>query len=272
MKSKAGYILIICVLIVTTVCWAAAKIQVFAQVDTSQDIYVGESFTYNVIIDGENKPGQVDLAPLAQYNPRGTGNRDVSQSSVTIINGRMTKSATKRYVMSYALTAGWAGRIQLQPLTVTIDGKDYRTNPVDVNILQPGTTDKLDLEVKLSDTSCYVGQPVIMTVNFYIMADVGDFSFTVPSFAGDVFILEDPDLSGRGAKEYRLSSGVHVFASQYRVTHKGRDSILLTFSKVLIPKYAGQIQLAPTSVSADVAVGRQRRRGGFFDDFFGRTQ
>jgi len=272
MKSKAGYILIICVLIVTTVCLAAAKIQVFAQVDTSQDIYVGESFTYNVIIDGENKPGQVDLAPLAQYNPRGTGNRDVSQSSVTIINGRMTKSATKRYVMSYALTAGWAGRIQLQPLTVTIDGKDYRTNPVDVNILQPGTTDKLDLEVKLSDTSCYVGQPVIMTVNFYIMADVGDFSFTVPSFAGDVFILEDPDLSGRGAKEYRLSSGVHVFASQYRVTHKGRDSILLTFSKVLIPKYAGQIQLAPTSVSADVAVGRQRRRGGFFDDFFGRTQ
>jgi hypothetical protein len=63
-----------------------------------------------------------------------------------------------------------------------------------------------------------------------------------------------------------------ITASQYRVTHKGTDAILLTFGKVLIPKYAGQIQLAPTSVSADVAVGRQRSRGGFFDDFFGRTQ
>jgi len=272
MKTKAGHILIACVLIAVTAGKARAAIQVFAQVDTSEDIYVGESFTYNVIIDGENKPGRVDLAPLSQYNPQSAGSRDVSQASVTIINGRMTKSETKRYVMSYSLTAGWAGRIQLQPVTVTIDGKKYKTNPVEVNILEAGTTDKLELEVKLSDTTCYVGQPVIMTVNFYILADIGDFNFTVPPFAGDAFILEDPDVPGRGAKEYRLSSGVRVFANQYRVTHKGRDSILLTFSKVLIPKYAGQIRLAPTSVSADVAVGRQRRRGGFFDDFFSRTQ
>lgn len=271
MKGKARHILIVFVLIAAMARPVLARIQVFAQVDTSKDIYVGESFTYNVIIDGENKPGRVDLAPLVRYNPHSAGNRDVSQSSVTIINGKMTKSITKRYVMSYALTTGRAGRIQLQPVTVTIDGKDYRTNPVDVNILQPGATDKLDLEVKLSDTQCYVGQPIIMTVNFYVSADIGDFGFTVPPFDSDTFILEDPDVSGRGAKEYRLSSGVHVFVSQYRVTHKGSDAILLTFSKVLIPKYAGQIQLAPTSVSADVAVGRQRRRG-FFDDFFGRTQ
>jgi len=272
MKAFAKYILITILLAPAIAGQAATGIQVFAQVDTSKDIYIGESFTYNVIIDGENKPGRVDLAPLAQYNPQSAGNRDVSQSSFTF-DGRTTKtSVTKRYVMSYALTVGWEGRIQLQPVTVTIDGKDYRTNPVDVNILQPGATDKLDLEVKLSDTQCYVGQPIIMTVNFYVSADIGDFGFTVPPFDSDAFILEDPDVSGRGAKEYRLSSGVHVFVNQYRVTHKGRDSILLTFSKVLIPRHAGRIQLAPTSVSADVAVGRQRRRGGFFDDFFGRTQ
>jgi hypothetical protein len=65
---------------------------------------------------------------------------------------------------------------------------------------------------------------------------------------------------------------VHVFVSQYRVTHRGKEAILLTFSKVLIPKYAGQIRLSPTSVSANVAVGRKKRRGSIFDDFFGRTQ
>jgi hypothetical protein len=241
-------------------------------VDTSQDIYVGESFTYNVIIDGENKPGRADLAPLTQYNPQSAGNRDVSKSSVTF-DGRTTKtSVTKRYVMSYALTAGWAGRIQLPPVTVTIDGKTYQTNPVEVNILQPGTTDKLDLEVKLSDTTCYVGQPVIMTVNFYILADIGDFQFNIPPFSSNAFYVENPDLATKGAKQYRLSTGIIITVSQYRVTHKGRDSILLTFSKVLIPRHAGRIQLAPTSVSADVAVGRQKRRGSIFDNFFGRTQ
>jgi len=102
MKAIAKHILITFLLAPAITSSAWAKIQVFAQVDTSADIYVGESFTYNVIIDGENKPGQVALAPLAQYNPQSAGNRDVSQSSVTIVNGRMTKSETKRYVMSYA--------------------------------------------------------------------------------------------------------------------------------------------------------------------------
>jgi len=271
MRAFTKYILTGFILTAAMAGVASARIQVFAQVDTSQDIYVGESFTYNVIIDGENKPGRVDLAPLSQYNPQNAGNKDVSQSSVTIINGRMTKNVTKQYVMSYSLTAGWAGRIQLQPVTVTIDGKDYQTNPVEVNILQPGTTDKLDLEVKLSDYECYVGQPVIMTVNFYISADIGDFQFNIPPFSSNAFYVEDTDVSAKGAKQYRLSTGMHVFVSQYRVTHKSKDSILLTFSKVLIPKYADQIQLVPSSVSANVAVGRQKRQG-FFDDFFGRTQ
>ncbi len=272
MKAIVKHILVAFLLAPAITSQAFAKIQVFAQVDTSKDIYVGESFAYNVIIDGENKPGQVDLAPLARYNPQNAGNRDVSKSSVTIINGKMTQSVTKRYVMSYALTAGRVGRVQLQPVTVTIDGKDYQTNPVEVNILQPGNTDKLDLEVKLSDTSCYVGQPVIMTVNFYILADIGDFQFNIPPFSSKAFYVEDPDMATKGAKQYRLRTGMTITASQYRVTHKGRDSVLLTFSKVLIPRHAGQIQLAPTSVSADVAVGRQKRRGSIFDDFFGRTQ
>jgi len=273
MKAKTGHILIACVLISLVARPAVAEINVFARVDASADIYVGESFTYNIIIDGDNRrPTNVNETPLAQYNPQEVGGAPQSSSSVTIINGKMTKSVTKRYVMNYALTAGGAGRIQLQPVTVTIDGKDYQTNPVEVSILEPGTTDKLDLEVKLSDTTCYVGQPVIMTVNFYRSVQIGDFSFIVPPFNSDEFVLEDPDVSGKGAKQYRLGSGVHVFVNEYRVTHKGKESILLTFSKVLIPKYAGQIRLAPASISADVAVGRQKRRGGFFDDFFGRTQ
>ena len=78
-----------------------AAINVFAQVDTSQDIYIGENFGYHIIIDGKNKAGQVDLTPLAQYNPQSAGNRDVSQTSISIINGKAAQNITKRYVMSY---------------------------------------------------------------------------------------------------------------------------------------------------------------------------
>jgi hypothetical protein len=56
--------------------------------------------------------------------------------------------------------------------------------------------------------------------------------------------------------------------SQYRLVHKDKDSILLSFSKVLIPKRSGKIAMQPASVSAAVAVGRTRSQDPF-DSFFG---
>ena len=114
---------------------AVAQVQVFAQVDSQKDIYVGESFTYHVIIDGENKAGQVNLTPLAKYNPRSAGNKDVSQTSISIINGKTTKNVVKRYVMSYSLVSNQTGHIELSPVKVIVAGKSYQTNPVSVNIL-----------------------------------------------------------------------------------------------------------------------------------------
>ncbi|UCF43277.1 MAG: BatD family protein [Planctomycetota bacterium] len=249
---------------------ASAQVTVFAQVDSSKDIYVGESFTYNIIIDGENKPGQVDLTPLAKYNPQSAGNRDVSQTSISIVNGRTTKSIVKRYVMSYFLSAQEAGRIQLVPVTVSLGGTAYRTNPVEVNVLRPGTTDKLDLEVKLSEERCYVGQPVVMVVNFYYSADISDPEFNVPVFNSNLFYLEDPDVIDPRAKQFRLSAAIPepVFVTQGRTVHKGKGSYLLSFSKILIPRRAGQIEIEAASVSADVPVGRVRSRDRFFGDFF----
>jgi hypothetical protein len=43
--------------------------------------------------------------------------------------------------MSYLLAFNNVGKIELPSVTVTIDGKRYGTNPVNVNILKPGTTD-----------------------------------------------------------------------------------------------------------------------------------
>jgi hypothetical protein len=265
MKTSAKYILIFFALAFVACPEAAGQVRVFAQVDTSRDIYVGERFAYNIIIDGENKPGQVDLTPLAAYNPRSAGSRDVSQTSFTFVNGKTTQKITKRYVMSYMLTAGRAGMLQLPSVTVSVGGNTYQTNPVEVNILEPGITDKLDLEVTSSDEQCYVGQAVIMTVRFYISANIGDFQLNVPVFnKADLFYFEDPDIINPGAKPYRLSATTSqpVFITRTNVVHNGRRATLLSFSKVLIPRRAGEIEIEAASVSADVEVGRSR-------DFFG---
>jgi len=247
---------------------ASGQPQVSAQVDSGRDIYVGEGFNFYIIIQGSENAGKVDLEPLRQYNPQSGGSR--KQSSINIINGRTTQNVTT--VMTYILTASQAGRLQLPSLTVEVDGKTYRTNPVAVNIIKPGTTDQLDLEVTLSQQQCYVGQPVIMTVKFYISADIGDFQFNIPAFSGDDFYIEEPDVSDPQAKLYRLNTDITIMVSQYRVVHNSKESILLSFSKVLIPKQSGKILIQSSSVSAAVAVGRTRSRDPFDSFFGGQTQ
>jgi hypothetical protein len=228
----------------------AAELRVYANVDTSKDIYAGEQFTLQIIIDGFDQPGQVDLTPLSAYNPKSAGGGNTSQTSISIINGRTTTNAVRRYVMNYTLTAGQAGTIRIPSLSVTVDGKSYKTDPVELNVAQPGTTDQLELETTLSQQQCYEGQAVIFTVKFYVFANVGDYQFDIPAFTNDAFYVEDLDA-----------------IKQYRVNRRNKEAILLTFSKVLIPKRAADYDLGTSSVSADVAVGRGRSQDAF-DNFF----
>ena len=170
--------------------------------------------------------------------------------------------------MTYSLTASREGSIQLPPVTVEVDGKTYRTNPVTVSIVKPGTTDRLDLELTLSEQQCYVGQPVVLTVKFYVSADIGDFQFNIPALTNGAFEVEEADVSDPQAKLYRLHTGMTVMVSQYRVKHNNMEAILVTFSKILIPKRPGLIAMPEASVSANVAVGRARSRD-LFDSFLG---
>ncbi len=262
--EHAKHIILVFAVMAVLAASASGQVQVSAQVDSGKDIYVGEGFTFYIVIQGSDNAGQVDLEPLRQYNPQSMGSR--KHSSTNIINNKRTQRITT--IMTYTLTASQAGQTQLPSLTVEHEGKTYKTNPVAVNIIKPGTTDQLDLEVTLSQQQCYVGQPVIMTVKFYISANIGDFQFNIPAFSNDAFYIEEPDVSNPQAKLYRLNTGITVMVSQYRLVHKDKDSILLSFSKVLIPKRSGKIAMQPASVSVAVAVGRTRSRDPF-DSFFG---
>jgi hypothetical protein len=264
----AKHIILLLAVTIALAASASGQVRVAAQIDAGRDIYTGEGFNFYIVIQGSENAGKVDLQPLQQYNPQSMGSR--KQSSLNIINGRTTQRVTT--MMTYTLTVNQAGRIQLPSLTVEVEGKTYRTNPVAVNIIKPGTTDQLDLEVTLSQQQCYVGQPVIMTVKFYISANIGDFQFNIPAFNSDAFYIEEPDVSNPQAKLYRLNTGMTIMVNQYRVVHKDKDSFLVSFSKVLIPKRSGKIALESASVSADVAVGRARSRDPFDSFFGGQTQ
>ncbi|KPK41643.1 MAG: hypothetical protein AMJ65_09085 [Phycisphaerae bacterium SG8_4] len=231
---------------------ASGQVRVSAQVDTSRDIYVGENFAYYVVIEGSDKPGQVDLEPLRQYDPQSTGNR--RQSSTNIINSKVTTTTTM--IMTYSLRAGEAGLMRLPSLSVVVDGKTYRTNPVAVNVTKPGTTDQLDIEMELSQQRCFVGQAVLLTIKFYFSANTKSPQFNIPVLDSDAFYFENPDVLNQEVQEHDFGNGVTILYSQHQVTRAGRPTNLLLLRKILIPKSSGSMRIEPTTATADVAVAR----------------
>jgi BatD DUF11 like domain len=277
LKRTILLFMVIFVSCTATAVWAQS-IRVVA--GTQKEIYLQETFQYYIVIDGHSGAGQADLTNLEPYSPRYQGGQDRSSRNVTIINGRKTVREEKKYVMVYQLTARQAGRATLPGVTVKIDGRSYQTNPVTIDVLKPMTDDKLRLEMSLSRTECYAGQPITMTITWYIhnsiVRRIGDFDFNIPALENNNFIIEDaqaPPGDGGELIRLKLPSG-KIIARQKPM--KG-DFLGLIFGKILIPKHAGEIELVPPRLTCKVAEQGQRSRrdpwGGFFsDDVFGRRE
>ncbi|NOR66245.1 MAG: hypothetical protein GQ528_02690, partial [Woeseiaceae bacterium] len=255
-----GHSFVVFALLAAVSVTASGQIRVSAQVDTGKDIYVGENFAYYVVLGGSDNVGQVDLQPLQKYNPQSTGNR--RQSSTNIVNNRVTTTTTM--VMTYSLRAGEAGPIRLPSLSVVIDGKTYRTNPVSVNVIKPSTTEQLDVVAALSEKQCFVGQPVLLTIKFYYSANIKNPQFNIPVLSSDAFYFENPDVLNQQEQEYNLGNGTTALVSQLQEAHNGKQSNVVLLRKILIPRSAGSMQIDPTTVTADVAVARTN---SFFSQF-----
>jgi hypothetical protein len=220
---------------------AMAQMQVQAQVDRSSPIYAGSRFAYNIVVADGSQPENIDLAPLKNYSP----STPSTQSRTSIVNGR-----TSSYqILTYQLLAPSKGEHTLPSVTVTVDGKNYQTNPVEISVVEPGTTKQIDVEMELSTQACYVGQPVILTVSFYIWTDIvraeqiANIEIQIPFLEEGHFYQEDVD---------------------------SQLCVRVRFIKVLIPKRDGLFELDDASVTADLAVGQKKQsRDRFFGGFFG---
>ncbi len=249
------------------------------------DIYQGEPFQYQIIIDGYDNAGTVDLSPLQPWSPQSLGGQNVSQTRITIINGKQSQNVVKRYVMAYQLTAAETGANRLPGVTVEVEGNQYQTNPVEVNILSPQTTDKIHLEMTLSETKCYTGQPVTMTVSWYIQSDLvqtrslGNFAFSVPAWLNeDAFIFEEAP-EEQIPKEQLLQVNVNnapLVAAQSPGTYQGQNCVKVFFRKILIPKKDGTVPIPAAALTCEIAAARSSRNrdpfGSLFDDAFSRKE
>ena len=248
---------------------AAAQVKVQAQVDQSRPIYAGSRFSYSIIVANGGQPDNVDMSAIESFHP----SQPSAQSRTSIINGR-----TSSYqILTYQLLAPDKGEYTIPSLNVTVDGKIYQTAPVTISVVEPGTTKQIDVEAELSIQTCYVGQPVILTMSFYIWTDIvgakqiANIDIQVPVFDDPSFVLEDIDSIPANTTQAVLPvNGREENVYQDQILHDAVNCVRVRLTKVLIPQKAGTITLEPISVTADLAVSQKSQsRDRFFGDFFG---
>jgi hypothetical protein len=126
---------------------------------SENEVYFGESITYQVDIQNAENPAAPNIAALKdRFLVEFLGDQSRDQSSTMIINGRITQSSSFSHVYQYRLTANSPGTFRIPAVTASIDGKTLTSNAVPVRILEIPVQDAVVTEIIPSQSRAYPTQ------------------------------------------------------------------------------------------------------------------
>ena len=254
---------------------AAEPVSVRAVLEKSRAV-VGEPVVLQIQVEGSDRPGKPRLERLRGFSAEYLGGQNRSNSSITIINGKVSKVEFRGYVFSYRLTPLRTGRLRIGPVEVPVDSAVLRTQPLALEVVEAKPTDDFLLRVEFSKTELYVGEPVTLTVAWYLGKDVEDFGFNLPLLESPALAIQDPEVSQEPGKQYYSLpvGGGKATAEKSTEFVNGRRYTTLTFQKIATPLKPGRLALPESTVSCKAVEGYTNSRrsplDGFLDDdFFG---
>ncbi len=163
----------------------AAELQFSAAVDRTT-VGLGEQFRLDLVVQGEGMVSVPRPALPAMPDFNVLGSSSSQSTSISVVNGRMQKQASVTFV--YVLSAKRLGRLVIPPCTLTYEGREYASQPVEVTVVKapqgqaqplpaaPGARARagdvpiegnLFLLATPNRRTVYVGEPVVLDVALY---------------------------------------------------------------------------------------------------------
>lgn len=215
---------------------ALATVSVEMTVARTQ-VAMGESLGMQVKVTGSKSSSEPQIGGSEAFQITPTG----SSSQVQIINSSMTSSKMFQYQISPLKT----GIYTLGPAAVTVDGAEYRSQPITIAVTKEAAQAPADpeagLRLELSTASPYLHEQIICTLRFESRVSIANAELAPPEFAG--FWKEqlgDP--------------------TQYERVVNGQQWIVNEIKWVLFPMRSGSVTIPPIKIAATVVKqGPQRR-------------
>lgn len=236
-------------------------------------VATGEQFRLSYTL---NRQGSNLQVPTLEGFDLLMGPSTSQSSSISIVNGKTTTNVSFTY--TYILEGVKEGTYQVPPATITVDGKQYKSNALKIEVVkgnanangggqssgkqaaQPDASAQINeqnlfVRVDVSRRNLYIGESLVATIKVYSKVDLTNFGRSkFPSFDG--FLAEEIPTPQR--------------IELVRETYNGEIYNVGVIRKMLLfPQHTGDITIDPFELECVV---RQRIAGGgrsFFDDFFG---
>jgi hypothetical protein len=240
--------------------------------------YLGTPIEIRVVAEGfdEDPEPEVSVGPPEHGRLELTGMHPSVSQSISIINGRISRTKRTEFIYLYRYLATEAGEVELGPFTVTQGPVSRQTASVRLRLEPVPTSDRLRVELHLPEESRYVGERIPVVLEFWLEAALQDnlrgYSLRAPLFElGDQFqFLEDPEDAGDTDVTVETGSGrLRLRGSVRQASAGGQRFLVISVKRTLVPLRAGRYELEPatlvveeaTSWTRDFLGGRRATRG-----------
>lgn len=176
---------------------AAQELKLQVEANRSQ-IYLGESFILQVIVSGSSQPALPNLSAIKNCTIKLLDSRDISNYSITIINGRLVKEGFSGRVVSYEITPTLAGQLTIGPVSVAVDGQQLSEPGPSVLVTDIEQQDRVIISVTSSQATVLVDEPFEITLKILIRRLAGAYADSDPIFIDQPPDLTVPYLAGEG--------------------------------------------------------------------------
>lgn len=231
--------------------------------------YVGDGIDINIVAEGFAKDPQPEVrAPQpAQGSLSYHGVSPQVSSSITIVNGRMTREQRVTFAYHYRYVSMQPGRIEIPGFQVIQGSLARATSPVRLQLREIPRSNEIAVGLELPEGPLFVGQRVRVAVEFAIsrrlQSDLVSYSLRVPLFESNRYrFYDEPRGSGATELQIQTDEGTLLLPGTSReVERDGKKFLIVSAERTMIPLEAGLTEAAPPSVIVDR--GTQFRRDMF---------
>ena len=232
-------------------------------VDAPKVVMAGESFQVKYILQNPSSrnPRFIPPSDVQGLQSFGMSSYTSSQSSVTIVNGRLRSTTTYtvtwiltfvaenpgKYTIPSASVKDGNSTLTSSPVTITVEGQVNNNlprprNPVaqenaDENVTVPEANSKLFVKLIADKTDVYIGEPIYVYARLYSAYRLSLDDMEPAKFPG--FWIQDLKMPSRIQAE--------------RVIINGRDYLAATVDKkIIFPQQTGKLKISPYKLTCSI--------------------